>query len=290
MHGLNRRDAVIRDGVFLTLTGEKSMNNRIRNSVIVVVAMVACAAGYYAWQMNQPAPPLPSPQVVQPQPATPIPEAAPAKNYPIESPPPAATPLPALDASDKVVGDELAKLLGRKSLPRFLYPNRIIRRFVATIDNLPRRHAPVRMWPVKPVSGTFTVTDSSTGLVIDLANSFRYARYIDVLKAADVPGLVDFYFRFFPLFQQAYQELGYPQGNFNNRLIEALDDLLDAPEVSGPVGLVQPKVLYAFADPALEARSAGQKIMIRMGSRNSAQAKVALRAIRSEIMRRVSVK
>lgn len=266
------------------------MKNILRRPTFIVGTIIACAAGYYVWNMNQPPLP-PSPQVVRSQPVTPLPDEAATKNYPIESPPIlAANPLPALDASDKAVGDALAQLLGRKSLPRFFYPNRIIRRFVATIDNLPRRHAPVRMWPVKPISGTFIVTDSSTGLVIDLANAFRYVRYIDVLKAADVPSLVDFYVRFYPLFQQAYQELGYPQGNFNNRLIETLDNLLDAPDISGPVELVQPKVLYVFADPALEARSAGQKIMIRMGSRNSAQAKVALRAIRSEVMRRVSSK
>ena len=94
--------------------------------------------------------------------------------------------------------------------------------------------------------------------------------------------------RYYPLFQQAYRELGYPKGFFNDRLIQALDELLDTPSIPEPVGLVQPRLLYQFADPDLEARSAGQKIMIRMGGANAARVKAVLRAIRSEVERRAS--
>jgi hypothetical protein len=90
----------------------------------------------------------------------------------------------------------------------------------------------------------------------------------------------------YPLFQRAYLELGFPSGNFNDRLIEAIDDLLDAPEIAGPVKLLQPKVLYQFADPDLEARSAGQKIMMRMGSGNAAKVKAKLREIRHQLTAR----
>ena len=46
---------------------------------------------------------------------------------------------------------------------------------------------------------------------------------------------------------------------------------------------VQPKVLYEFIDPELQARSVGQKIMIRMGHENSDQIKAKLREIRREV-------
>ena len=58
------------------------------------------------------------------------------------------------------------------------------------------------------------------------------------------------------------------------------------PTLRLPIGLVQPKVLYEFADPELEARSAGQKIMIRMGNAKEQQTKAVLRAIRNEVTRR----
>ena len=44
-----------------------------------------------------------------------------------------------------------------------------------------------------------------------------------------------------------------------------------------------PKVLYEFADADLQERSAGQKIMLRMGSGNAARVKDKLRAIRREL-------
>jgi hypothetical protein len=50
--------------------------------------------------------------------------------------------------------------------------------------------------------------------------------------------------------------------------------------------LVQPRVLYEFADQSIEERSAGQKMMIRMGAANAAKAKEVIRAIRNEIVRR----
>jgi hypothetical protein len=65
--------------------------------------------------------------------------------------------------------------------------------------------------------------------------------------------------------------------------VEAIDDLLAAPEIPGAIKLVRPKVLYLFADPALEELSAGQKIMIRMGVENAVRIKARLREFRQEL-------
>jgi len=48
---------------------------------------------------------------------------------------------------------------------------------------------------------------------------------------------------------------------------------------------VQPKVFYVYADPKLEALSAGQKILLRMGSANAEQIKAKLREIRQALTR-----
>jgi hypothetical protein len=106
---------------------------------------------------------------------------------------------------------------------------------------------------------------------------------VKLAQAVDAKQLVALYVYFYPLFQQAYEELGYPKKYFNDRLVEAIDDFLAAPEVSGPVKLVRPKVMYEFADPALEALSAGQKILIRMGPENAALIKTKLRDLRREL-------
>jgi hypothetical protein len=111
-------------------------------------------------------------------------------------------------------------------------------------------------------------------------NAARYEPYVRVLEQADPQKLVQAYVRYYPLFQKSYQDLGYPHGYFNDRLVEVIDHLLAAPDVPAPVALTQPKVLYEFSDPALESLSAGQKMMIRMGTVNESRVKTKLRAIR----------
>jgi len=109
--------------------------------------------------------------------------------------------------------------------------------------------------------------------------------------------LVALYARLYPLCQRAYGELGYPNRYFNDRLIDVIDHLLATPEVKGPIKLVPPDVkgpvklerpwvMYEFADPELEARSAGQKILIRMGAGNAARVKAKLRDIRRQLTQR----
>jgi hypothetical protein len=41
--------------------------------------------------------------------------------------------------------------------------------------------------------------------------------------------------------------------------------------------------MYQFADPALESRSAGQKILLRMGAENAATVKAKLLELRSVV-------
>ena len=50
--------------------------------------------------------------------------------------------------------------------------------------------------------------------------------------------------------------------------------------MGNPVRIEQRKVLYEFSAPELESRSAGQKILIRIGSANAARVKAKLREIR----------
>jgi len=158
--------------------------------------------------------------------------------------------------------------------------DQIVPRFVATIDNLPRQTVALQKMPVKPVGGAMDVSSADGRVLLRADNAERYAMYVRMLEQADTQRLVQAYARLYPLFQKAYQDLGYPQGYFNDRLVEVIDHLLATPDVPAPVELSQPKVLYEYADPSLEARSAGQKILIRMGPVNESRVKTKLREIR----------
>jgi hypothetical protein len=114
-------------------------------------------------------------------------------------------------------------------------------------------------------------------------NEARYAPFIELVKVTDTKQLVALYFHFYPLFQQAYEDLGYPSQYFNDRLIEVIDNLLATPDVKGPIELTQPNVLFLYADPKLEALSAGQKTMLRMGPDNERVLKDKLRQLREAL-------
>jgi DUF3014 family protein len=244
--------------------------------VAALIALVAVGAAYYfTREQPQEPPPLAAPAPAPRTEAPPQAKAEPPPQAPSMEPP---KPLPTLENSDAMMRDTVAGLVGRKAFEAMVYPSQIVRRIVATVDNLPRETASRRVMPVERVPGDFKVQDMRIGT----ANAARYAPYVRVFESLDSHALVQRYVESYPLFQRAYAELGFPNKQFHHRLIEAIDNLLAAPDVLKPE-LEQPKVLYLYADPALEARSAGQKIMMRMGPENAAKVKAKLREIRREL-------
>ncbi len=247
-----------------------------------MLALLGAAAAYYFWPRGA----VPTPQVA-PAPAVPPGQAEPGIRHPIEQVPGGAAgaqaQLPALDDSDAVVRDSIAASLNGDWM-RLLVPEGLVRRIVATVDNLPRSTVAPRVLPVRPVPGAFEVANTARGMSIAAGNAKRYADYVNAAEGIDTARLVGFYVRLYPLFQQAYVELGYPNGYFNDRLVAVIDHLLAAPEPGVPVLLLQPKVFYQYADADLEERSAGQKIMMRVGRDNELRLKAKLREIRGALV------
>jgi hypothetical protein len=243
----------------------------------LLVVLGAGLGAWYWWSHREP-PALPPPAAV-PAPAAKAPEGP---KHPLPPPP---VPLPALNASDPLLVESLSSLLGPPSIAQWLNPEAVVRNIVATIDNLPRESVNARLNPVRPVPGIPRVTGKEATLELADANFARYNAVVSIADRLDARRAGDAYVAMYPLFQQAYVELGYPNGHFNDRLVEVIDHLLDAPEPKGPILLTQPKVLYEFADPDLESLSAGRKILVRVGPANAAKVKAKLRELRAEITR-----
>jgi len=267
------------------------MKKKTGVAIAVIVLCVVVATFFFFRRAEEIlAPPAPTPVAIPPaltetMPITPMPTTTnePAINHPLETPPP-AEPLPALDQSDAQFLNSIGPALGSEWLAQLL-PEEIIRRIVVTVDNLPRKQLPAKLVPLKRASGGFVVDGEGESLVIGALNSARYATYVQLFQAINPSKLVSVYAQYYPLFQSAYEDLGYPKAYFNDRLVEAIDDLLAAPEVQEPIHLVQPKVLYEFADPGLAERSAGQKILLRMGHENAGKIKAKLGEIRRLVVR-----
>lgn len=246
--------------------------------VLVVVAAIALYIYQRDRNSTEVAPAAPASSAAS---APSVAEPAPAPTAP--APVTRATPLPKLDESDPEVASGLTELVGHDALVQFLVPMRIIRNIAVSIDNLPRQKIAVNQRPIKPTPGKFLVTGSEDAREIAPENYARYTPFVAVVKRVDAQTLVAFYRGLQPLFQQAYEELGNPNGSFNARLLQVIDHLLQTPDLVQPVRLVQPSVVYKYADPRLEGLSSGQKLLMRMGPTNAGAIKAKLREIRSAL-------
>ena len=253
-----------------------------RRALWVVAVIAVVIGGWYAWRelAVEPAPP---PEVVQ-EPVTEVAQ-EPVIEHPVQ-PAPEAPPLPALDESDAFAAEQLAALVGADTVASWFLTDDLVRRITATIDNLPREKVAMRQRPLKPMDTPFAPSGEEGAWTLGPDNYARYAPWVRVVEGLGPDAIAAFYVRLYPLFQQAYVELGHLDGYFNDRVVAVIDHLLAAPVPEGPVALVRPTVMYQFADPALESLSAGQKFLIRMGPDNSARVKGQLRALRERIASR----
>ena len=252
---------------------------------VIVVLGILLAGGYLARKAMHPSAPQ---STVAPAASTSTADSTPIQ-HPIElaqagTATASTAALPALDDSDASVASALAALAGGGDLSSLLVRQQIIARIVATIDALPRRGLSTYMLPVHPPKGAFITQDSDGTTVIGAQNVARYAPYMQIIEGVDPQALVAWYVHAYPLFQEAYRQLGYPKGYFNDRLVVVIDDMLTAPEPAQPPALVHSTTHYVYTDPALESLSGGQRLLIRVGPANEAKIKTQLRAIRAHLI------
>lgn len=252
---------------------------------ILLAIAVAAALAYYWMQIDKSTPPEePASPQVSAEPVTEDPE-TPLHPFPkVESPKGPGgelIALPPLDQSDEYLKLELAAVLGSRTVAEMLAEADLIAKIVATVDNLPRDHVAGRIRPVAGLTGSFDVEGIDSNQFTISSESFsRYDVLVNLVTSADLKELIELYGRFYPLFQKAYEELGYPNAYFNDRLVAVIDHLLATPEVPDPIRLVRPHVLYEYADMDLESLSSGQKLLIRMGDENAARIKKMLNECR----------
>jgi hypothetical protein len=250
--------------------------------IVVLVIVGGLAAWYfYGRQIPEEHPsvvslPIQKPALVEP------PAELPTASFPIPADEPEAEPLPPLAESDQAATEALADLIGPESLGSHFVLEQVIPRIVATVDALDSRQLPPLILPVKPPANSFQ-TAGTENLTIHPANADRYGSYVSIAATLDTQRTVEIYVRYYPLFQQAYADLGYGDAHFNDRVAQVIDHLLLTPEPATPPALVKPEAVYLFEDPDLEALSAGQKLLLRIGPDHAAVVMDKLRELREAL-------
>ena len=174
----------------------------------------------------------------------------------------------ALDNSDEILRRLAQDISSHPGLLAWMKKGDIVRNFVAAVDNIANGLSPKSQVDFFTPKGEFRAVKRDEGLVIVQASYDRYNPLADVFISFDAKNSTRLYNALKPLFQQAYTELGYPDADFHNTLIQAIAELLSTPIVEGRILFEKKISSYAYVDETLEGLSQAQKQFLRMGPDN----------------------
>ena len=187
-------------------------NSEIKWLIALVLAAAAGAAAWFLWDSARPAAePVPVQQespVADTKPAEPL--------HPVE--PLSVTPgegelveLPPLEESDSYFALALIDIFGPE-LETLLADEALIDKTVATVDNLTRSRVAEKIRPIGRLSGSFVVSAAGDNgpFYLSAENYDRYKPLVNMVTGADLDQLVATYRRFYPLMQEAFAQIGYP--------------------------------------------------------------------------------
>jgi len=210
---------------------------------------------------------------IEPEPVPTEPESKPEPTEP--KPEPIA--LPELDSSTPTV---LQSLDSTDINIRPLKSSQLIRDAVVLMDNISNGSIVRERTIVQRPDGRFSVLEVDGELYIDESSYRRYDALVDWFVSMESDALAENYELFKPLMQEAYAEIGYPDSNFDNTLLEAINVILETPEPDGLVQVKDDSVMYTFAKESYESLPAAQKQLLRMGPENIQRVKEKLREIK----------
>ena len=174
-----------------------------------------------------------------------------------------------LATSDAVVRELVAEISSNPKLASWLVNEDLIRRFVASVDNIASGISPqAHLGFLRPKEG-FEVDERRDGtLVIEHDSYGRYDSVALVFASLDTEGTVALYRELEPLIDDAFAEIGPANANFDDRLDKAFDLLLAVPVLEDSARVEQKVLTYAWADDRVEALSGAQRHLLRMGPEN----------------------
>jgi len=184
-----------------------------------------------------------------------------------------------LKNSDEVVRKYLKKCSSHPKFLKWLKKEELVRTFVAVIDNISRGESPAPLLESLRLREKFKSIQNHNSFKIDTSGYTRYTPFIEVLISLKSDVLSSLYSQLKPLIDQAYKELGYPEEDFENTLIQAVNVILKTPVVEGDIHLEKKIIAYAFEDINLEHLQPAQKHLIRMGPEHTRRIHFKLRKI-----------
>lgn len=174
---------------------------------------------------------------------------------------------------------QAAKNLAPKMVA-WLTPDQQIRKWVFMVDNIAAGKIPSKNRPLSYDIDKFQVdaTADEDTFYLSEENFHRAEQLIDVVVQLSPQELIRYYEHWLPLLNDAYDELGRSD-SFQDRLLQAIDNILAVEPLNQKVLLKQPSVFYVYADKDLERTDKLNKFFWRLGLDNTKKVQTFLKNI-----------
>ena len=188
-----------------------------------------------------------------------------------------------LDTSDATVKTALIAVAKSPTFGRLLVNERLIEKFVINVHNLANADMSPKDSLVTPPTTEFKTYQQAQRVWIDNASFKRYNPYVDALESMEVDELLSVFDTYKTSISEKYAEISRPGQQFDDALIDAIDVLLDTPQVPVPIEVYSESVMYKFKDERLEGLSGPQKQLLRTGPENMRRIKEVLRKLKTAL-------
>jgi hypothetical protein len=247
----------------LDKTASETLSEERRSSrrtwiVIALLVLAAVAVGGYLFLSRRPSPDA----------ATAPAEAPPASPEPLGSDR-LVVDVPELNASDALVRELVRQISAHPLVAAWLARDGLIRNFTVVVSNIAEGATPVKHLALLRPSARFQVVERGDALYLDPQSYERYTDLAGAFASVNATDAAKLYATLKPRIEEANSELGAPAGSFDATLERAIVRLLQTPVVTTPIR-VEPSggIGYGFSDDRLEALTAAQKQLLRMGPDN----------------------
>lgn len=188
--------------------------------------------------------------------------------------------LPPLDQTDPLARELMKQITSHPRVAAWLATQGLIRNFVVVVSIIAEGRTPAGQLRALRPSADFRVVERGGELYIDPHSYERYEGLAAATASVDPAGAAGLYATLKPRIEEAYRDLGVPDTPFDRTLERAIVLLLKTPTVDEPVRAEpQGGFGYGFATPDVEALTAAQKQLLRMGPRNVRTVQSSLREI-----------
>lgn len=171
-----------------------------------------------------------------------------------------------LDHSDGQVRAAVADFAAK--FAQWLTPEEQMRKWVVLVDQMADGKLPEKNRPLAYPMAKFAAQKQDDRMLLDESNYARADALVDVFTAIPIEPLVAYYHAWRPLLDKAYAEIG-GRGGFDKRLRAAMNNVEAVHSLTAQPELVQPVVYYKYSDETLEKASDVEKLMWRLGPKNT---------------------